>query len=159
MNPSRTIAERSSARLRNRKPGEPGSRTPQPPSGGLLSFSRGLEPPRCSCAAVPSDLLESELFRHERGAFTGAIAQRIGRFELANGGTLLLNELGDIPVGVQPKLLRVLQEHPGVVRGRTPDHRFPLPRLSIFSCRRPSRRRRKKAAPQGERKIFLWIQQ
>ena len=66
---------------------------------------------RLNCAAIPSGLLESELFGHEKGAFTGALIQKKGRFELADGGTLFLDEIGDISMELQPKLLRALQEH------------------------------------------------
>jgi transcriptional regulator with GAF, ATPase, and Fis domain len=74
------------------------------------SARRGKPLIKVNCAALPTGLVESELFGHERGAFSGAIARRIGRFELAHGGTIFLDEIGEMPAEVQSKLLRVIQE-------------------------------------------------
>jgi formate hydrogenlyase transcriptional activator len=88
-----------------------------------LSLRCGRPFIRLNCAAIPLDLLESELFGHEKGAFTGAIAQKVGRFELADKGTLFLDEVGDIPPALQPKLLRVLQEQEFERLGSTRTHK------------------------------------
>jgi transcriptional regulator with AAA-type ATPase domain len=95
---------------------------------------------KVSCAAIPSGLLESELFGHERGAYTGAFTRSIGRFERANRGTLFLNEIGDLPLELQPKLLRVQERQFERLGGATTIHtdvrtrwsgRTPIPLTSL----------------------------
>jgi formate hydrogenlyase transcriptional activator len=97
--------------------------------------------PRCgnpfvklNCAAIPFDLLESELFGHERGAFTGAVTQKVGRFEMADTGTLFLDEIGDLPLALQPKLLRVLQEQEFERLGSGRTHRINIRLVAATHC-------------------------
>jgi transcriptional regulator with GAF, ATPase, and Fis domain len=89
---------------------------------------------RLNCAAIPFDLLESELFGHERGAFTGAVSQKPGRFEMADTGTLFLDEIGDMPLAVQPKLLRVLQEQEFERLGSSRTHRVNVRLVTATHC-------------------------
>jgi formate hydrogenlyase transcriptional activator len=89
---------------------------------------------KLNCAAIPFELLESELFGYEKGAFTGAFAQKIGRFEMADRGTLFLDEIGDIPLALQPKLLRVLQEKEFERLGSGKTHRIDVRLIAATHC-------------------------
>jgi len=89
---------------------------------------------KLNCAAIPTGLLESELFGHEKGAFTGAIIQKVGRMELADQGTLFLDEVGDIPVEIQPKLLRVLQEREFERLGSTHTRKVNVRLVAATNC-------------------------
>jgi formate hydrogenlyase transcriptional activator len=99
-----------------------------------LSGRRNCPFIKVNCAAIPLDLLESELFGHEKGAFTGAIAQKIGRFEMADTGTLFLDEIGDLPLALQPKLLRVLQEQEFERLGSGRTHRISVRLIAATHC-------------------------
>src|SRR3954466_9453397 len=99
-----------------------------------LSLRRRNNFVRFNCAAVPSGLLESELFGHERGAFTGALARKLGRFELADKGTLFLDEIGDMPLEIQAKLLRVLQEQEFERLGSTQTQRVNVRVVAATNC-------------------------
>lgn len=113
-----------------------------------LSARKGHSFLKVNCAAIPLGLLESELFGHEKGSFTGAIAQRIGRFELAHKGTLFLDEVGDIPLELQPKLLRVLQEQEFERLGSTRTQRVDVRVLAATNANLAPNGRRKEI-PQG----------
>ncbi len=89
---------------------------------------------KLNCAAIPLDLLESELFGYEKGAFTGAVAQKPGRFEMADTGTLFLDEIGDLPLALQPKLLRVLQEQEFERLGSSRTHRINIRLIAATHC-------------------------
>lgn len=89
---------------------------------------------KLNCAAIPADLLETELFGHEKGAFTGALTQRVGRFETAHTGTLFLDEIGDLPLSLQPKLLRVLQEREFERLGGTRTHQIDVRLVAATHC-------------------------